>query len=255
MCSEMTAVVSIHRDLHLFLPRSLQKKSLRIPLKQRRSVKDFIESLGIPHVEIGAIYVNGRPVDFSYILTGGEVIRILPPALPIRLDQESLLRKRVLTHIRFAADVHLGKLKNYLRLLGLDTVYRNHLTDDMLAVLAQQEQRIVLTRDRSLLKRKAIELGYYIRETQPVLQAIEVLKRFDLRQALRPYSLCLRCNARLTRVDKKHVESDVPAASLKAFHEFWRCQGCQQVYWEGSHFKHLEEKLCTILTEAGYLRP
>jgi len=177
--SKHYATFRFYADLNDFLPAEHRTTSFRHEFELYPSIKDMIESLGVPHTEIDLILVNGSPVDFTHGVKDGDWISIYPAFS--RLDTSPLLQLRPrLTDFRFVLDTHLGRLATYLRLLGFDSVYDNGAEDKELARVSHCEGRILLTRDTGLLKRNDVVHGYYVRETQPLRQAIEVVGRFDL---------------------------------------------------------------------------
>lgn len=143
--------------------------------------------------------------------------------------------------IRFVLDIHLGKLATSLRLLGFDTLYRNDYADEELARISSTEERILLTRDRGLLMRSIVVHGYYVRNTDPQLQIVEVMQRFNLYQLASPFQRCLRCNGLLESVPKEAIAEQLPESVRLHVNEFYRCQNCKQVYWKGSHYEKLQQ--------------
>jgi uncharacterized protein with PIN domain len=160
------------------------------------------------------------------------------------------VRPRPLETIRFVADVHLGKLARHLRLAGLDTAYRPDADDASLADTSNRERRILLTRDQALLKRRAVAHGYFIRETHPRGQLVEVLRRFGPLN-LRPFSRCLRCNDVLREAPKSAVDAALLPRTRQHFDVFEICSGCGRVYWKGSHWKRLKQAIDAAREEAG----
>ena len=138
-------------------------------------------------------------------------------------------------------DVHLGKLSNYLRLLGFDTWYRSNCDDQELARISDSEQRILLTRDRGLLKRSIVTYGYWVRAIQPIQQTQEILRRFALKSKIQPFSRCLQCNGEIVSVDGDEVFDHLPAQTRKHYNEFYLCRKCQKIYWKGSHYERLQQ--------------
>lgn len=204
------------------------------------SIKDTIEALGVPHPEVELILANGRSVDFSYSLQNGDRFSVYPHFTSLSLGSLQLLRPH-LWLARFVVDVHLGKLASYLRLLGFDTWYRYDCDDEELAAIADSEQRILLTRDRGLLKRRIVTYGYWVRAIEPIQQSREVLKRFALWDKIRPFQRCLRCNGKLVFVELEEVSARLPDKTRMYYDEFYRCQQCQQIYWKGSHYSDLQQ--------------
>jgi uncharacterized protein len=214
-------------------------------------VKDLIEAMGVPHTEVDLILVDGRPVDFAYRLKDSDRISVYPVFEALDIAPVSRLRPRPLRQTRFAADVHLGRLARYLRLLGFDTLYRTHWSDAELAEAAVSERRILLTRDRGLLKRSAVDHGYLVRSNEPHAQLGEVLERFDLRSALRPFSRCMACNGEVRPVPKDEIAGRLPPRTARYYDEFWRCERCGRLYWKGGHYRSLEALVRAALGERG----
>jgi uncharacterized protein with PIN domain len=214
------------------------------------SIKDAIETLGIPHPEVELIVANHEPVDFSYLLRPGDYVSVFPAFHSIDLGSTPQLRPRPETPPRFVLDVHLGRLSGYLRLLGFDTLYRNDLHDAEIARLSASEGRIVLTRDRGLLKRNEVTYGYWVRHMEPRKQLLELLRRFDLATCLDLFTRCLICNTCLIRVGKEKVAERLPARTAEHFEDFHLCPQCQRVYWKGSHYRRMLRLVGRTLREA-----
>jgi uncharacterized protein len=204
---------------------------VEVPFGQPRSVKDLVESVGVPHPEIGLLLVGGRPVGFDHLLTGGERVAVYPPFHELTPDDDSSLWPTPPEPRRFVLDVHLGTLARRLRLLGFDCWYATDTDDATLADVAVDQERILLTRDRLLLMRRVIRHGYCPRSDDPELQALEVVRRFDLVPHLAPLSRCVRCNGRLHPVDKAEVLELIPPRTRVEQEKFARCDACGQVYW------------------------
>jgi uncharacterized protein with PIN domain len=212
-------------------------------------VKDVIESLGVPHPEIDLVLVNGISVPFDHVVRNGDRIAVFPQFVVLDVHTLSRVRPRPLEVIRFVADVHLGKLARHLRLLGLDTVYRVDADDATLAEIAAREDRILLTRDQGLLKRRAVTYGYFIRDTRPHRQLVEVLRRFGP-IGLDPFSRCLRCNNVLREVPKSSVDAALLPRTRARYDQFMACGGCGRVYWKGSHWERLKRAIDAARVEA-----
>ena len=207
----------------------------------------MIESLGIPHPEIELILANGGPIDFSYLVQDGDRIAVYPFFTVLTPDASHRVRPAPLDPPRFVLDVHLGQLARYLRMLGFDTLYRNNFDDEALARISSTEQRILLTRDRGLLKRSLVVYGYCLRTTRPRQQLLDVLYRFDLFEEIRPFQRCLVCNGWLEAVDKPLIRDQLPARIWADYETFRRCPACYQIYWQGSHLARMEQFIAGIL--------
>ncbi len=228
-----------YAELNDFLRDAHKTKRFKIELNRRTSVKDLIESLGVPHTEVEIILANGVSVDFSYIVEDADDISVYPMFESVDVTPILKLRDKPLRQTRFVLDCHLGRLARYLRQFGFDTLYRNDYTDDELARTSAEQNRILLTRDRSLLKRSIITHGYFIREFDPRKQLDEVVRRFDLRDQIVPFGRCTRCNGSVELVNKQDIVDQLEPKTRLYYDTFWQCTSCDQIYWEGSHVKHM----------------
>jgi uncharacterized protein with PIN domain len=236
--------LTFHGDLTFFL-RSRAGCSIERRLSERTSVKDVIESCGVPHTEVDLILLNGEPVDFARIVGSEAEVDVHP------VDQRSSTlfpdnRLQMAQIQKFVADGHLGKLTRDLRLLGVDVAYEPMAQDRELLEVAQADSRALLTRDRRLLMHSVVQHGYYPRSQDSAEQTIEVLRRFDLFALLTPFTRCLRCNAALTRVEKVDVIEQLEPLTKIYYEEFRRCSACAQIYWRGSHFAKLEARVAKL---------
>jgi uncharacterized protein with PIN domain len=243
-----TATIRFYEELNDFLPARKQKQDLTVVFTRGNSVKDMIESLGVPHTEIDLILVNHAPVDFSYKVRDQDMISVYPIFETFDISTLNRLRPEPLRRVRFILDTHLGKLARYLRMLGFDTLYDNRINDiDLAKIAGSGGQRIVLTRDVGLLKHKRINHGYFVRATQPRKQLVELLDRFDLRRQVTPFKRCVHCNGLLEPVQKPAVRGQVPEGIYRKFQVFVRCSCCGQIYWQGSHYERMHNYIRMLL--------
>jgi uncharacterized protein with PIN domain len=203
------------------------------------TIKHIIEALGVPHTEVELILANGGSVDFAYRPRPGDRIAIYPAFSTLNVDGLQRLRPSLEQPPRFLTDNHLGRLTRYLRLLGFDVVYGNTLEDEQLAQLAHDHGRVLLTRDRGLLKRKLVTYGFCVQSHDSREQLLAVLRRYSLFESLSPWTRCLRCNGILKPVDKAVVLDRLEPKTKLYYESFHRCDACGQVYWQGSHFDSL----------------
>ncbi|MGH2754656.1 MAG: Mut7-C RNAse domain-containing protein [Actinomycetota bacterium] len=231
------AYFRFYEELNDFLPEVLRYSTIEQTFEVSPSVKDMIESLGVPHTEIDLIIVNGASVDFTHRVDDGDRVGVYPMFEAIDISPVVRLRPDPLRVPRFSVDANLGRLARYLRLLGFDTRYDPGSSDVELAVSSQEERRLLLTRDVGLLKRRTITHGSFVRAVDPRAQLIEVLARFDLAGIARPFTRCTWCNGDLKPVEKEAVAGRVPAGSLERFDDFRACVSCGRIYWEGSHIE------------------
>lgn len=228
-----------YEELNDFLPAGRRKVGFMYSFQGTPAMRDVIQAIGVPHTAVDLVLVDGRSVDFTYRLHGGERVAVYP--VFERLDISPLLRLRPcpLRQTRFILDVHLGKLARDLRLLGLDSAYAQGWDDAHIIDRALAEQRIILTRDVGILKQGRVTHGYWVRSHQPCAQPEEIIKAFDLRRQLRPFSRCLECNGEIQPVDRAGLDGQVGPDILGRFDHFWQCRECHRVYWQGSHYQHL----------------
>jgi len=225
-----------YKELNDFIMPELRHIEITHDLNRKTSVKDFIESFGVPHTEVALILVNDVSKDFTYIVQDGDTIHIHPASECADMQQTLRLRPK-LSHIpTFVVDANLGRLARYLRLLGFDCLYRNDYSDDMVAQISRESERIVLTRDRSLLQRKIIIYGYFVRASTPKIQVKEVLQRFDLFHLIAPLVRCTRCNGKLKKTEKQKIEHRLERLTKQYYNDFLICVTCRQIYWKGSHY-------------------
>jgi uncharacterized protein with PIN domain len=204
------------------------------------SVKDMIEGLGVPHAEVDLILVNGESSEFTRLIQNGDRVAVYPVFESIDILPVLRVRPQPLRETKFVLDVHLGKLARFLRMLGFDAVYSNLFSDLELVRISSAEKRILLTRDRGVLKHSAVTHGYWLRETDSRRQAAEIVRRFDLVRALRPFTRCMVCNEPLKTVSKAEAGSRVPARTLEWYNDFRECTGCGRIYWYGSHCRRMQ---------------
>jgi uncharacterized protein with PIN domain/sulfur carrier protein ThiS len=246
----MTRVtVRTYGALNDFLPPQRRQVTSLREVAGHPTVKDVIESLGVPHPEVDLILANGTSVPFDYAVQDGDRIAVFPRFMTFDIGALTCVRPPPLGAIRFVVDVHLGGLARRLRLVGLDTVYRVDAHDAELADVASREGRILLTRDVGLLKRRAVTHGYFIRDTHPHRQLVEVLRRFGP-LALDPFSRCLRCNTELHEVSKAAIASALLPRTRAHGERFHECGGCGRIYWKGSHWTRLVRAIDAARQEA-----
>jgi uncharacterized protein with PIN domain len=233
------SVFRFYEELNEHLPESIRKKDFTFEFTGRPSVKNSIQAIGIPHGEVDLILVNGNPVGFDYQMQGGEKISVYPVFESMDISPVARLRPAPLRNPRFVVDVNLGKLALKLRLLGFDTLFKNDFEDDEIIEISLREKRIILTRDKGILKQNVVKHGYYLRNDDPKKQLKEVVERLQLQNKFRPFSRCTTCNGILEKVQKEYIGEHVPKDTLQYYNNFWQCTACGQVYWKGSHFDNI----------------
>ncbi len=238
-----TSFFRFYEELNDFLPLKWKKISFPFSFTGTPSIKNTVEAIGVPHAEIDLILVNGESVDFEFLLKGNENISVYPVFETFDIEPLTHLRAKPLRKTRFVVDVNLGKLARKLRLLGFDTLYRNDLEDDEIAEISVQEKRIILTRDKGVLKHAKVTHGYWLRSDNPKIQLKEVVRKFQLQNQFHPFSRCSNCNGRLCPIEKRELKKRIPEDTIQIFDSFWECEGCANIYWQGSHFDRINKWL------------
>lgn len=241
--------IGFYQSLNDFIAPALSAIEIIHNLDRKASVKDMIESFNVPHTEVELILVNGIAVDFSYIVQDGDSIQVYPAEGNPEAGSLLPLRPGLSRPPVFVVDANLGKLARYLRLLGFDCLYRNDFSDAALAKIASEQQRTVLTRDRSLLQRRIITHGYFVRADMPKIQTREVLKRFNLYPLIKPLTRCAHCNGKLVETDKQEIEHHLEPLTRKYYENFLICPQCGQIYWQGGHYVRIKSLINEFSTE------
>ncbi len=241
------AYVRFYGELNDFLPLPSRGVTVEHRFQGKPSVKDVIESLGVPHTEVDLILVNGTFVDFSAFLQEGVRISVYPTFTS--LDTSSLRRVRpaLPSEARFVLDTHLGRLATYLRMMGFDSLYGNNYTDGELAHISRDEHRVLLTRDRGLLKRGIVTYGYYVREAHPRQQLLAILRHFELARSVSPFSRCMECNTPLQRVPKEQINDRLQPTTRKLYDCFHICPSCERIYWKGAHCRRMQQLIDGVM--------
>jgi uncharacterized protein with PIN domain len=246
-----TVRINLHGDLSFFIRPEARGRCIERILREKTSVKDVIEGSGVPHPEIDLILVNEQPVDFDYPITNDATLELYP--VKTRFPDFKDKRLQVTNTRRFVVDGHLGTLARDLRLLGFDVAYDSQAADQRLLDIMEHEDRALLTRDRRLLMHGVVKTGYYPRSQNADEQTVEVIRRFDLLNSPAPFTRCLRCNALLQDVSKTEVIERLEPLTKIYYDKFRRCTGCGHIYWPGSHFSKLQERLQQIRADCASL--
>jgi len=228
-----------YEELNDFLPEEKRKITFEHKYIDRTSVKDVIESLGVPHTEIDLLLVNGKSVGFDYLISDGDNISVYPVFESFDIANVQCLRPKPLRDPKFISDVHLGKLTRYLRMMGFDVLYKNDFDDEEIMDISLKEKRAILTRDRGILKHGKVIHGYWIRSTKVREQVIEVIKRFDLKNIIKEFSRCIECNSSLVKTNKDKIVNELPPKVARSIENFYKCPECKKIYREGTHYKKM----------------
>lgn len=244
----VTATFRFYEELNDFLAPARRKVAFDCACARAATTKHMIEALGVPHTEVELVLVNGESAGFEQLLRDGDRVAVYPKFETFDIGPLLRVRERPLRTLRFVADAHLGGLARMLRMAGFDTLYDNNFEDGHIEAVAARDNRVVLTRDRELLKRRTITHGCYVRALKPAQQLREIFDRLDLASSAQPFTLCLHCNAPLDAVDKAQVLHALPPSVRVLHHEFFCCAVCGRVFWKGSHWKRMRELLDATLS-------
>ena len=241
------ATFRFYEELNDFLAPNRRRHAFDCSCARAATVKHMIEALGVPHTEVELVMVNGESVGFERMLGDGDRVAVYPKFETFDVSSLVRVREQPLRVSRFVADAHLGGLARLLRMAGFDTLYDNNFGDSEIEIIAAQDARIVLTRDRDLLKRRSITHGCYVRMLKPAQQLREIFDRLDLARSARPFTLCLHCNAPLRVIDQELVRERIPPRVVASYEHFSACDMCQRVFWEGTHWQRMRAMLADTM--------
>ena len=235
----VAATFRFYEELNDFLAPERRGREFSSTCARRATTKHMIEALGVPHTEVELVLVNGESVGFDRLVSDGDRVAVYPKFEALDIAPVLRVRAQPLRVTRFVADAHLGGLARLLRMSGFDTLYDNHFRDDEIERIVSAAGRIVLTRDRDLLKRRAITHGCYVHALRSNEQLREIFDRLDLARSARPFTLCLHCNSPLRPIDKAQVAAELPTDVRAHYECFTFCDACGRVFWEGSHWRRM----------------
>jgi uncharacterized protein with PIN domain len=228
-------------ELRLFVASERRRGPTTVVTDGASTLGHVIESLGVPLTEVGRLLVDGEEAPASRVPAAGETVEVRGVERPQRVPGAPL---------RFLLDVHLGTLARRLRLLGVDAAYESDdIGDPALAALSAAQQRVMLSRDRGLLRRREIWAGAYIYSDRPEEQLRDALSRFA--PALAPWTRCTACNGQLEDADKDAVLARLEHGTRRTYDVFSRCPRCERLYWRGAHHARLEEIVERAMSEFG----
>ncbi len=157
------------------------------------------------------------------------------------------------TELRFVVDVNVGRLAKWLRVMGYDTLFPKENGDNQLVRIALMENRVLVTRDAEIARRRAARLGQ---------MTVALIEKDDLRSQLRQlvrdleldlsggFSRCVRCNEPLRPIAKQDVVDRLPPYVVLTQPKFFECQECRRVYWPGTHWTNMMSELSQVYQEA-----
>lgn len=241
------ATFRFYEELNDFLAKHRRKADFEAAFKEERSIKDMIESLGVPHTEVDLILVNGQSVDFSYILRDGDRVSVYPVFESFNIKGVTRLRPMPLRKTQFVADRNIEDIVRFMRLLGFDVFSSAALTNRQIIDISLREKRIILTKSKSLLKFKNVTHGVFIRPGTREEQVVSIVKRLDIKDQVKPFSRCLRCNGLLKAVSKEDVLDRIPPKTKACCDNYSICKSCDKLYWNGTHMIQMQKAVKQVL--------
>jgi uncharacterized protein with PIN domain len=152
---------------------------------------------------------------------------------------------------RFIVDINVGKLARWLRMIGYDTQLFDHRDDNRLIHIAMTENRVILTRDTQMMKRRVITTSVlkavFISSDNPHKQIHQVIKELGLKSNFNPFSLCLECNQPLVKINREDVKDRVPPYVYQTQPHYVECPKCHRIYWQGTHWQAMARKLESLI--------
>ncbi|NND61050.1 MAG: twitching motility protein PilT [Gammaproteobacteria bacterium] len=235
-----------YEELNDFLPQEQRRREFSHRIEQQLSITDLLAYFGVPRNQVDLVLVDDEPVDFTHRVGFQQRVAVFPVFERCDISPSNRLRPKPLRRACFVLDQQLEKLARLLRLAGFDSLCRQGLTELQIIAASTEENRVILSRDRELLKNARVSHAYWLRESDPPAQFREIVNTFDLRRTLRPFSRCMDCNGELRVAEESEVLERIPFAVLVAFDDFWQCEECRQVYWKGSHYERMAQLIETI---------
>jgi len=246
-----TATLRLHGDLTDFTrpangdrPAHPETVSVTARFDGRPALKDVVEAVGVPHCEVDLVLDGDEALTLATPARDGATLDLFPAG-------EGPPGARLLPPLqrpaRFLLDGHLGRLASLLRMLGFDAAWERDADDAVLAARSAAEDRTLLTRDLGLLKRSAVRRGAFVRATQPLAQAAEVITRFQLRPQARPFTRCIRCNGVLRAISIEEAAPRVPPRVRELQRRYFECGDCGGLYWPGTHHARMERVVAELI--------
>ncbi len=247
-----TATVNVrcYAELNDHLAPGLRFTAFPVPVPGDTTIAGLLALLGIPRSEVDLVLRNGEVAQFETHIAGGDRVSMYPVFETFDIGRIQRLRSRPLRRPAFVLDVHLGKLATFLRMFGFDAFFTPTSTDDQLISISLEEHRVLLSKDRALLRDPRLVRAYAVETDNPRKQILEVVKRFDLGGSAEPLSRCLPCNILLVSAAKEAVLERIPARVGAACERFAACPKCGRIYWEGTHYKRMMAFIAEVVTEA-----
>ena len=153
----------------------------------------------------------------------------------------------LINEIKFIVDNNVGKLAKWLRIMGYDSVFFADIDDSRMVARALAEDRVILTRDTEIMKRRVVTIGrlkaILLTSEESEEQLRKVIETLNLDCQFSPFTICLECNQPLVEKSKDEVKDRVPAHVFQTQNQYMECPTCQRIYWRGTHWEAMSRKL------------
>lgn len=177
-----------YEELNDFLPEHRKKKDFEAEFSEKSSIENIIENFGVPPSKVDLVLINGKPVDFNYILQDGDRVSVYPVFELLNIQNVMLLRKVPLRRIQFIADLCLNNMVKPMRMLGFDVDFNPYYTTKEIIRISEKENRIILTTRKELVRSKSVTHGILMRPGTTIEQIKYVIEYLDVKDRIKPFS-------------------------------------------------------------------
>jgi len=157
--------------------------------------------------------------------------------------------------MKFIADSNVGKLAKWLRMVGYDARFFEGSNDSQMITIALASNRIILTRDTQIMRRRVITSGQLkailIQSDEPERQIRQVIDALKLDCQFQPFSICLECNQPLVERSREQVKDLVPPYVFQTQNQYMECPACHRIYWRGTHWQAMTKNLRKFIKGAA----
>ncbi len=217
-----------YEELNDFLPQHLKKVDIEIEFMEKRSIKETIKNFDVPPSTVDLVLVNGQPVDFEHIVKHGDRVSVYPVFEKLNIRNVSLLRQSPLRRVRFIADVDLQDLVQLMRMLGFNTTFNINCSITDIIEISGRENRIILTKQKELLKSESVTHGIKVCSGPAANQVCQLIDDLDIKDRVKPFSRCLRCNTRLKNRDTDAILDQISPGTDRIFEKDLHCISCRK---------------------------
>lgn len=234
-------IVRCYAELNDQLPPQRQFHDFPLVLHSPATIESLLTSLALPLENIDLILLNGTAVSPDTPLTDKDRVSLFPPFESFDISALQQIRNAPLRKPSFILDVHLGKLARFLRLLGFDTKYERSGSINSIILQANNEHRTILSMSHAYYQHPQVLRFYRIESNVPRTQLLSVLRRFDLRNLIRPFTRCIECNTLLCSYTRENIPADrIPQKVFAVYQNYEYCPHCDRYYWKGSHYERMK---------------